>query len=116
MEYVQTLPTFSAEHKHLLWRIKSTILAIEPDAEVYLYGSRARGEAKNDSDWDVLVLVNGRVTHERKRYIWYALNDIELATSTNIIATVKNVYDWSHNDVLQATPFHQNVKLDALFL
>lgn len=29
-----------------------------PDSEVYLYGSRARGNAKRFSDWDLLILIN----------------------------------------------------------
>ena len=29
-----------------------------PDSEVYLYGSRARGNAKKLSDWDLLILLN----------------------------------------------------------
>ena len=29
-----------------------------PDAEIYLYGSQARGDAKNFSDWDLLILLN----------------------------------------------------------
>jgi len=36
--------------------IKTAVLAIAPDAEVYLYGSRARGDFEPDSDWDILVL------------------------------------------------------------
>ena len=28
------------------------------DARLLLYGSRARGDAKEDSDWDLLILLN----------------------------------------------------------
>ena len=37
-------------------RIKQNVLEVDPQAEVWLYGSRARGTASSDSDWDVLVL------------------------------------------------------------
>jgi len=34
--------------------IRDTIRATEPTAQIILYGSRARGDAREDSDWDVL--------------------------------------------------------------
>ena len=38
--------------------IVSTVKSVRPDAEVRLFGSRARGNARKDSDWDVIVIVN----------------------------------------------------------
>jgi len=28
-----------------------------PDSEIYVYGSQARGEAHQNSDWDLLILL-----------------------------------------------------------
>ncbi|MEB2836899.1 MAG: nucleotidyltransferase domain-containing protein [Desulfurococcales archaeon] len=33
---------------------------------VILFGSRARGDARPDSDWDILVVVEGRIDRRRK--------------------------------------------------
>ncbi|NJK52260.1 MAG: nucleotidyltransferase domain-containing protein, partial [Leptolyngbyaceae cyanobacterium SU_3_3] len=42
----------------ILTQVKQLIHQIEPDAEIILYGSRARSDATSDSDWDFLVLLN----------------------------------------------------------
>jgi len=52
-------------------RIKQVILEVaeKEGAEVLqiiLFGSRARGEACPDSDWDVLVVVEGEMSREEK--------------------------------------------------
>ena len=38
--------------------IRNTIHEADPTAKIILYGSRARGDARSDSDWDILVLVD----------------------------------------------------------
>jgi predicted nucleotidyltransferase len=39
----------------LIHRIADTVHAIDPQAEVILYGSQARNEAREDSDVDLLI-------------------------------------------------------------
>lgn len=51
--------------KELLKQVKSAILKIEPHADIILYGSRARGDAHVESNWDFLVLLDGVVNDER---------------------------------------------------
>ena len=46
------------ESKVLLQRIKEIVYAIEPSAQIFLYGSRARNDERPDSDWDILILVD----------------------------------------------------------
>jgi predicted nucleotidyltransferase len=48
----------SAEARALLTPCREAVWAIVPDAEVILYGSRARGEARPDSDYELLVWVD----------------------------------------------------------
>ena len=36
--------------------IKKNVLEVDNTAEVWMYGSRVRGDAHTESDWDVLVL------------------------------------------------------------
>jgi len=59
----------------LLNQVKRAVAEREPDADIVLYGSRARGDATADSDWDFLVLVNGQVDERRKRAIRHRLRE-----------------------------------------
>lgn len=42
--------------KEILSSIKAAVQEVIPGAKVYLFGSRARGDWHEDSDWDILVL------------------------------------------------------------
>lgn len=37
---------------------------------IILFGSRARGEAKPDSDYDILIVVKGEIDWRKKRLLW----------------------------------------------
>ncbi len=56
------------ERNNVLDIIRTTVRASEPDAEIILYGSRARGDARQDSDWDVIVLLNKPPMSHQERY------------------------------------------------
>ena len=44
------------DYQTMLELIKQNVHEVDAAAQVWLYGSRARGEAHDDSDWDILVL------------------------------------------------------------
>ena len=59
----------SAEERVLLAQCREAVWAVVPGAEVILYGSRARGDARTDSDYDLLVLVAGEMDWLREDQI-----------------------------------------------
>lgn len=44
--------------QQFLKKIQQVVHAVVPEADVILYGSRARGDARPVSDWDFLILVD----------------------------------------------------------
>lgn len=86
-----------------------------PDAQAILYGSEARGDARPDSDVDVLVLVpEDRVSPEHEHYIASKFYEIELKTGVIISSLVMPRKQWDAPSL--KTPFLQNVKREGVLL
>jgi len=47
--------------------IKQKVRETDPSAEIILYGSRARGDEKEFSDWDILILTKYPVTYKEEQ-------------------------------------------------
>ena len=61
-----------------LQAVKQSVQEIDPQAEVWLFGSRARGDARPDSDWDFLVLTEKPVDRVYKRTMRDHLRELRL--------------------------------------
>ena len=59
-------PSFDPSDPVLDEIVRRLVEAYQP-AQVYLFGSRARGEADASSDYDLLVVVPDEATRERRR-------------------------------------------------
>ncbi len=53
-------------NNHILDAIKTTAHEYLPDAEVLLFGSRARKEERSDSDYDILLIIKTNLTPKEK--------------------------------------------------
>lgn len=96
-------------------RVKSSVRAIEPRAEIILYGSRARGDAEPDSDWDFLVLLEGEVDPIRKTTLWHRLWDLERDLEQVICPLVRSREEWE-SPLRQAMPLHRNIEREGIVL
>ena len=73
------------ERKELLGKIKSGIAGKDPDVEIYLYGSRARGDNRSDSDWDILVITSReKISFKYESDLRDPILDIELESGEAI--------------------------------
>ncbi|GAB2571117.1 nucleotidyltransferase family protein [Spirosoma areae] len=89
-----------------LQEVKRYVHEIDPQAEVWLFGSRARGDAREDSDWDFLVLTEQSANWAFKSRLRYHLYDVGFKAN-HIISTVIQ----SKKDVpfLTVTELYRNV-------
>lgn len=79
-------------------------------SSVWLYGSRARGDEKSDSDWDLLILLNkpaiedtdfDSISYPLIEYGWHFGADIS-----------PQLYTKSEWDKMSFTPYYHNVEHD----
>lgn len=90
-------------HTHLL-----------PTDEAYLYGSQARGDQHEDSDWDVLILMDkATILQNDYNNISYPLSVLGIELGENINPILYTKKDWQKYSF---TPFYKNVTKDAIKL
>jgi predicted nucleotidyltransferase len=101
--------------KYILSEIKRLVVEKASDAKVYLYGSRARGTANKESDWDLLILLNKeRITPEIEEEITFSLYDLEFETGEVISPMVYSEKEW--NTKYKITSFYHIVMQEAKLL
>jgi predicted nucleotidyltransferase len=79
---------------------------------VILFGSRARGEERNDSDWDILILTDYPANLMTERKFRDRLYDLELETGETFSVFVYSKNDWQTKQ--RITPFYHNVTLEGM--
>lgn len=95
--------------------ISSRIKHRDPQAEVILFGSHARGQASEESDWDILILIDkpkkNRSVEESYRDEMFQL---ELELGEPISTFVYSKEDWENKYIF--TPLYQNIKKEGVRL
>lgn len=87
--------------------VKRSVHEIDPQAEVWLSGSRARGDARSDSDWGFLVLTALGLSKGNRWQFSDHLTSLSI-DSGQVISSV--VYPQRDKARLRVTDLYQNVE------
>lgn len=105
----------SSIHQYLLESVKQIILQTEPEAQVILFGSRVRGDAEAESDWDFLVILPGPVDENRKDAIRHHLYELEWETGHVLSALIVSQKDWDSH-LYSALPIYKQIEMEGRLL
>jgi len=100
--------------KHISKLIRNYVNLIDPNAVVILYGSRARGDERTDSDWDILILTDNSINLQIEREFRDKLYDLELEIEEPLSIFTYSKNDWKTRQ--RITPFYQNVTREGILI
>lgn len=97
----------------ILDNIKQTLATSLPaNGQAILFGSQARGDARVDSDWDILIIVDkDRLLPQDYDTITYPLTKLGWDLNVEINPIMYTRKDWDANHF---TPFYYNVQQDGI--
>ena len=99
----------------MIQTLRETDQRVVPEGgHVWLYGSRARGDAHADSDWDILILLDKdrlvQADFDKVSYPFVLLG-CEIGEEINPIIYTKKEWETYKN-----TPFYENVSHEGIYL
>jgi predicted nucleotidyltransferase len=101
--------------QHIIQLIRQKVNEIDNTAEVILYGSRARGDNKRDSDWDVMILLKQKNVDKKVEQIFrHNLLDLELEIGVPISVFVYSKSDWEGK--YSMTPLFRSIKKEGIVI
>jgi uncharacterized protein len=99
----------------IIQRLADIINKTEPNSELYLYGSRARGSAKKGSNWDFLILLNSdQLSFDNETKLIDDIYEVELETGEVISPLIYTKHEWRTRH--QSTPLYFNINNEGIKL
>lgn len=100
---------------NILREIKNIVAGIEPDAKLILYGSYARNAAGEESDIDLLILINtDNPTWQDLKRITYPIYEYQYEIGQTISPFVISKRDWDLK--YKFTDYYHNIAAEGIVL
>jgi predicted nucleotidyltransferase len=82
----------------VLPQMVARIVEVLHPVQVWLFGSRARGDARADSDWDFLAVLPDDAPEQDLDVssVWPRLRDLELKRAEVLTMTLSEFEEWKH--------------------
>lgn len=101
------------ETKDIIHGIQSIVREFDKQGEVILYGSRARGNAEPDSDWDFLIISSRDISWDEEKKIRSSLYGYELKTGIIMSVMIRSCERWMDPRSM-ITPFRLYVDREGI--
>ena len=102
------------KEKEILQKIRAAAKSVLPDATVIFFGSRARGDAREYSDWDILVLTE-TVDWKIEQQVFSALFEVELDEDIIIGPLILPRDEWDFKR-FKDHPIHERVDEEGILV
>jgi len=101
-------------NQQIFQEIQTLKRQILPNEKVILFGSQARGDAKPDSDWDLLVLIDKeKKTREDEDEYAYPFDELGWNYGIAINAMLYTTRQWKQGENF---PFYKNVMREGIVI
>lgn len=101
------------QNHNMLDILRMTAMAVMPKGgKVFLYGSRAKGTATEESDWDLLLLIDKQKLDENDfNNIAYPFVVAGWNVGADVSPQLYTYVEWKQREI---TPYYQNVERDKV--
>ncbi|MFP5042733.1 nucleotidyltransferase domain-containing protein [Parasediminibacterium sp. JCM 36343] len=104
-----------AKTQHIIDEVKKVVLSFDENSKLVLFGSRARGDFHEESDWDFLMLTSLDAGWGLRMNISDKIFKIELEENTCIQVMVRNEKEWEEG-LYTVMPIYKNIKNEGITL
>ena len=101
--------------RNALLELKEKLLQKFPNVEIILYGSKARGDSDEESDIDLLILLDSEVSRQVREKITEITYDLELKYDV-VFGIIVEDRDFWNSPLANAMPLHWNVDKEGILI